>query len=356
MGGQYIHRRCFHRELNVYMGQSILRRKQLLRNLVLLSALLVLIASAGLCYSIKNPEGDISSLVRNEETGEGFTFAVLGDSRSGIEMSERILEEIRKGPAAFAINLGDFVPHNTEVDYKFFVDLTKKETEGQYPLFMVVGNHDIKAQQDVKSPDRFERYFGRSYYWFTFKNALFIVLNNADGNIDDEQFAWFEHTLASQRAKFKLCFVFLHIPLFEYRANFDHAMNKKKAEQIVPLIEQYSVTAVFAGHIHTYHKEIRNGVLYIISGGAGARLHEDPAGAFHHFVVVNVGADRIATTVVPISATQSIEDKIEYVWEVRLPDYAPYLIVSVVTVLLAGAFALYWMKKRARFNVQRTQS
>jgi predicted phosphodiesterase len=338
------------------MRQLTFGIRKLSKRVVLLCALLVLIASVGLSYSIRNPEGDISSLVRNKDTGDSFTFAVLGDSRSGIEICERILEQIWKGPAAFAMNLGDFVPHNTEADYKFFVDLAEKETEGQYPLFLVVGNHDIKAQQGVRSFDRFERYFGRPYYWFTFKNALFIVLNNADGNIDDEQFAWFERVLASLRSKFKFCFVFTHIPLFDYRPNIDHAMNKNKAEKILPVIEQYSVTGVFAGHIHAYHKETRNGVLYIISGGAGARLHEDPAGAFHHFVLVNVGADKITTTVFPVSAKQSLEDRIEYYWEVRMSHYAPYLIVTAVIVLIVGVFALYWMKKRARLEVQWTQS
>jgi predicted phosphodiesterase len=323
--------------------------RQTLIVLFLLWVIITMSAFSAFGNGIKNPEGDISSLVRQEGSGDRFTFAALGDSRSGIEICESILSRIGKEKVAFAIFEGDFVPRNTEADYKFFVRMVEEATEKRYPVFMVAGNHDIKEPSGNESFERYERYFGRLYYWFSFKNALFIVLNNADGNIDQRQLQWFKDVLEAQRPKFKHCFLFMHIPLYDYREGLEHAMNDKQAPEIIRLVETYKVSPVFASHIHAYHKEERNGITYIITGGAGARLASgDPAGAFYHFVLVHVRGDLVETEVVPIPPKQSLEDRMEYFWAVRVWHYMAYIAISVVIVIVCVYFAFRWLRGGAR--------
>lgn len=68
------------------------------------------------------------------------------------------------------------------------------------------------------------------------------------------------------------------------------------------LMENYNVSHVFCGHIHAYVEGIRNGVQYIITGGAGAILY--PAGhphAIHHYIRVTINDTGVTTEVIKTS-------------------------------------------------------
>ena len=77
---------------------------------------------------------------------------------------------------------------------------------------------------------------------------------------------------------------------------------------IVAAAEESGAVMVFSGHRHTYErtfpllggKPAENGVVYMVSGGAGAPLDETTttsytakAAAVNHFVLLNVTADNI---------------------------------------------------------------
>ena len=73
----------------------------------------------------------------------------------------------------------------------------------------------------------------------------------------------------SQNADFR--FLVFHNPPFT-------AVKKRQKEggasqALVPLFEQYRVTAVFNGHDHNYQRHVKNGVQYIVTGGGGAPLY-----------------------------------------------------------------------------------
>ncbi|MBW2527923.1 MAG: metallophosphoesterase [Deltaproteobacteria bacterium] len=67
-------------------------------------------------------------------------------------------------------------------------------------------------------------------------------------------------------------------------------------EHLVPVMEQYGVTAVFNGHMHGYERGTLNGVHYVTTGGGGGALdrhcqdwpHIEVAAYEHHFVTVDV--------------------------------------------------------------------
>jgi hypothetical protein len=117
--------------------------------------LFLICVSFGFVYSIKNRQGNLDSLIRLKAKEDIFSFAVLGDCSTGVEICENILKHIRKEKAAFAVFQGDFVPANTEPAYKFFVRMAERASKKRYPIFMVAGNHDIKDPEGNKSFDRF---------------------------------------------------------------------------------------------------------------------------------------------------------------------------------------------------------
>jgi hypothetical protein len=72
-------------------------------------------------------------------------------------------------------------------------------------------------------------------------------------------------------------------------------------DEFMSLMEKHGVAYVFAGHIHAYAEETRNGVHYVITGGAGAPLYaaEHPQ-AFYHYVRVTVNGTDVSTEVVRV--------------------------------------------------------
>ena len=51
----------------------------------------------------------------------------------------------------------------------------------------------------------------------------------------------------------------------------------------VPLFEKYRLDLVVAGHAHAYERGRQNGVMYVVVGGAGGRLDDDPSGEWPFF-------------------------------------------------------------------------
>jgi hypothetical protein len=61
------------------------------------------------------------------------------------------------------------------------------------------------------------------------------------------------------------------------------------AERLMALFEAQGVNTVFTGHIHMYNESVRNGVRYVITGGAGTSLYAgEEEGGIYHFVNVTV--------------------------------------------------------------------
>lgn len=71
----------------------------------------------------------------------------------------------------------------------------------------------------------------------------------------------------------------------------------------IPLGSRNEDTFTFAGHIHAYAEATRDGVRYIITGGAGAPLYarEHPQ-AFYHHVRVTVNGTDVSTEIVEVES------------------------------------------------------
>ena len=73
-------------------------------------------------------------------------------------------------------------------------------------------------------------------------------------------------------------------------------------EAFMALMVEKGVKLVLTGHIHSYDDAVRDGVRYIITGGAGAPLYPEPnRPAFHHYIRVTVKGEEISTEVVRIA-------------------------------------------------------
>ncbi|KAF0134668.1 MAG: Metallophosphoesterase [Candidatus Saganbacteria bacterium] len=230
------------------------------------------------------------------QTSEAFSFAVYGDNRNGEETFRFLLNKINKDDEiAFSINTGDFITYGKEVEYKKYIELTKLS---KVKIYNVMGNHDAVNG----GYRRFEKYFGPNYYSFSYKNSQFIILDNSfKGVFDAKQYNFLISEL--NKSKGKNIFVFFHKPVFDPSEVFpDYIMSERKiTRDLIEIFKRYKVRYVFSGHIHGYAKADRDGVIYIVTAGAGAPLYLPRyLGGFHHYIKITVNGSKIKDEVFKI--------------------------------------------------------
>jgi len=232
-----------------------------------------------------------------------FTFAVCGDNRNGDDIYSQLLSLVMADQAvppapggtgsAFLINTGDLVPYGLASYYENFRQLM---APFQKPFYPAPGNHDLYAG----SLDNFLKYSGAPavHYTFDYGSVHFTIVNSALGELNAPELAWLEADLAATRQPVKM--VFLHCPPFDPHGG-SHILTRG-AEELMALAVKYQVRYVIAGHIHGYAREVRDGVTYMITGGAGAPLYYPPDdGGFYHYVRLTVNGTQVAEEVVKIA-------------------------------------------------------
>jgi Icc-related predicted phosphoesterase len=220
-----------------------------------------------------------------------FSFAVMGDNKNSFKIFSKILKNIDNDHYIFAIDVGDLVFDGEKEKYRIFYNMIKHE---KTPFLVAVGNHDIREG----GAENYFDVFGKFYYSFDYGNSLFIILDDAnEKRIDAVQMKWLEEQL---QKSYQHKFVFLHVPPFDPRPKLNHSLSdKQNAEKFMSLMEECKPDIVFTSHIHAYFDETRNGINYVITGGAGSELWGiDPDHYFNHYVKVEVDGDKISKEVV----------------------------------------------------------
>ena len=237
----------------------------------------------------------------NPKRKNAFNFVVMGDNRPQNKENghvqpkvfNNIIGEVNLLDPEFAIILGDLIFGYSGKAYslgKMWDEFDKAVNKFTVPYYLVIGNHDVSNQ--AMEDYYLERYGDRfpAYYSFNHKKSHFIILDceipGSEAQISGEQLIWLKKDL-KKNSKAKHIFVFLHRPLQE-----DIEPTNWMTE-IHPLMAKYNVNTVFAGHWHVYQKSAtRDGVRYIITGGAGAPVGSSTLhGSFYHYLLVTVRDD-----------------------------------------------------------------
>ena len=264
----------------------------------------------------------------NEEFSSSFTtqssiiynyaFAVMGDSRpvTGFIMPKEfneIIKNVAKANVNFAIITGDMVQlsdiEKITIDrvneaWKNFTDAVSP-VSSKIPVYLTVGNHDEPANtialQRFRDIWTFPHngggktgWYDELTYWFSYANSLFIVVNSEEpgfnGSMSPEQYLWLQKILSYDNYDHK--FVFTHNPI----AGSTRGVNSRSNE-LHSLFMEKNVSAIFTGHDHVYCKYKKNGLYYIITGGAGSPLYNDLCAGTEisqfHYVTVEVEGQTI---------------------------------------------------------------
>lgn len=240
-----------------------------------------------------------------------FTFVVFGDNRPGNATDpqpkafRKIAYEIGQLQPDFVAGLGDYIfGAQDEATVRrqwadFFTAIVPMRAVKDVPFVPVAGNHDIGGS--LRNQRVFAGYLRYLYYSFDWGRCHFVVLNSElvgqEGRIAGPQLAWLQADLEANRDA-PLTFAFVHRPLFPVDGHLGSSLDLRPDERdaLHQLFLDSGVDCVFAAHEHLFNVSQRDGLTYVISGGAGAGLYAKPdQGGFHHYLVVRLenGAYRI---------------------------------------------------------------
>lgn len=238
-------------------------------------------------------------------------FVVLGDNQPyGTETLGQpdVFKQIAGGVVAqkpeLVMHVGDHISGETsKADFlgQMWDEYFDVTAAWKMPVYHAAGNHDIYNPLSEKVYK--ERTGQPLYYSFDRGNCHFIVLDSEElgrtSVITGAQLDWLKNDLAAKKTAGPV-FVFIHKPLwteYDWQTYQANSWNR----DVHPLLRQYGVTAVFAGHDHRYAKSEKDGIRYIITGGAGGPFYKDrpdPAeGEFHHYCLVTVQGTNVVVAV-----------------------------------------------------------
>ena len=227
--------------------------------------------------------------VKTLPKSENFKFAMLGDSRSYPDVWNKVSEATLKEKPILSVFAGDMVNNgklDNQWDEEFFTPA--ENFLATIPFYAVMGNHEKNCSL---FPEIFKTPNNNANWYQEVNQVLFIGI---DGSAKKEKenkklLVWLEEILSKSKVKF--IFLTSHYPAWSsgYHGNLGY---EEKGEDItiprergarfakysiMPLLKKYNVTAMFAGHDHSYERsepENNEGVTMIITGGAGAPLYD----------------------------------------------------------------------------------
>ncbi len=263
-----------------------------------------------------------------------LNFYVFGDSQGYQDGILEIAEIANLEQPDFVFHCGDLTPFGQSNQYDEVISALDTFT---VPVYTTAGNHDIRQGGGA----RYNQHFGSSNYSFDSGPIHFTVFNTSTNDVSETELIWLENDLSKSMSEIK--FVFTHTPPFDPRTGSEHAMlNATMAERLMALFEAQSVNTVFTGHIHLYNESVRNGVRYVISGGAGASLYaSEDEGGIYHFVNVTVTETGVEIAPVLLTAPSIERDSVV----VRGSD-------ADVTLSLAALNNMNWVEGWSSFQNQ----
>jgi 3',5'-cyclic AMP phosphodiesterase CpdA len=224
-----------------------------------------------------------------------FRFAIVSDRTGGHRprVFSRAVEQLNLMQPEFVLSVGDLIEGYKDDPTKLAEEWREFQgyvTRLQMPFFYVAGNHDMANAIQSK---QWSEKFGRAYYHFVYRGVLFLLLNSSDPDektnklgLSPDQLA-FARKVLGQNADARWTIIVVHKPVW---AEGDG--EKSGWSELERALEGRKYT-VFAGHVHRYHKFVRQGMNYyqLATTGGGSRMRGVRYGEFDHITWVTMKKD-----------------------------------------------------------------
>jgi 3',5'-cyclic AMP phosphodiesterase CpdA len=217
-----------------------------------------------------------------------FVTAWWGDNHNGTAtLRQHVANLLRHSPDLICV-AGDMVNSGNALgewhDY-WFKPLEHLNAAQTTPVVFARGNHDGEhalAYAYSALPGN------ESWFAFDYGNSRFIFLDSeADGSVSPEQRTWLAAELArpeTQQAAFRVV-CFHKPPWSQFWNGGGHTQEAFVVNEWVPLFRTLGVDLVICGHEHAYHRGLRDGVTYVVSGGGGGTIDTERVAHWPHVQV-----------------------------------------------------------------------
>jgi 3',5'-cyclic AMP phosphodiesterase CpdA len=238
-------------------------------------------------------------------------LAVLGDAGTRESMQHRVAAQVaaadRVGRRPFDALLitGDLVYEEGDADlaeesvvHPYAATFTVPE------IIATLGNHDVESDEG----DEIMQALGRPAAVYTQDVGPVRVITLDSNHVSSAQTEWLKRVLDQPRPANAWVFVLMHHPAY---SSGEHGPEPDVRRAWIPVFAREGVDVVLSGHDHNYERtKPQDGVTYIVSGGGGANLRDVGRSSFtaasarkHHFVDLNVYADRIEGRAIDVDGT-----------------------------------------------------
>jgi 3',5'-cyclic AMP phosphodiesterase CpdA len=279
--------------------------------------------------------------VSDSQIPKNWTIIAYGDTRFTDPTNHEVTNpEARRAlvakiaaehPDALLIS-GD-IPYNggNANDYAVYRSETAAWRDEQLRVFPAIGNHELHGDE-IKQPTNWWSAFpelkGRRWYSVEFRNAYIICVDSdlplTDGS---RQQKWLADQLDHLPKKAQFAFLTLHHPPVAdsilNNSSHDVRPNEKALaaflKQKAPTLHAHII--VVAGHIHNYQRFYQDGVIYLVSGGGGAKPHpiartpadlfQDPSFPNFHYIKFQYDGATLTATMIRLSDSSGASS----VWE-----------------------------------------
>jgi acid phosphatase type 7 len=222
--------------------------------------------------------------------GGPLTFVVYGDTRftqqegAANPLARRALvgKIADENPAAIVIG-GDLVLQGTsQDDYATYRSETLEWARRRIPVFPALGNHEFRGCDADPEPclenwwQAFPDLNLRPYRWYSVAIGpdILALLLDSDAPLKpgSEQHAWLEQQIAAADLRYKFILLVLHYPPVRDPV-FPRGRDEAEIERYLSdkAATLHAQVVVIGSHVHNYERFNRHGVMYLVSGGGGAK-------------------------------------------------------------------------------------
>ena len=187
-----------------------------------------------------------------------------------------VIDDLNTRDLVHVIHLGDIVhpvPSNGDLYVNAANLFHEQASRLRHALHVIPGNHDVGDKRMAFSPaggirenylDIYSRHFGSDHFDFENQGVAFVGINaqllgsGLQSEISHRE--WLEKTL--KRYSGHRMFLFSHYPPYLYRPDEDEHydnLGRQGREEILNLLDEYSVEALFSGHVHHFWYNDYNG-------------------------------------------------------------------------------------------------
>ncbi len=191
-----------------------------------------------------------------------------------------VMEKLKEEDVNFAVHAGDVVSKGGNPKHWLdFFELAKMYLE-KLPIIAALGNHDYQAEDPEGNPKTFNKYLRAKRdsllgnVFLSFPQVDLLIHNtNYDHLTKKEikkQFSWIEKKCLQAKVENKKVILVSHHPAFS--STFGHITKDTKyiRKNLLPIIEKVgNVPLVLTGHVHTYERSEKDGIVYLNGGSSG---------------------------------------------------------------------------------------